>query len=294
MSMIETVAAPGLSPGPADLPADACDAHSHVFGPFDRFPPLRSSVYALPDASPTVHAAMRGRLGLRRGVLVQPAPYADDPAAMLDALAGAEGNLRAIAVASPAIADDVLARWREAGIVGLRFVEKLAPNGQPYPGSEPFESLVTMAPRLRRLGMHAQLWATADQLAGWLDRLLALDLPIVLDHMGQPDLAKGVAASDFKAILAALGSGRVWVKLALARVSADLPTCADVRPFHDALVAAAPHRMVWASDWPYVRMDPAPDAGAMLRLFRQWVPDPAAQRRILVDNPAELYDFPRG
>jgi 2-pyrone-4,6-dicarboxylate lactonase len=67
----------------------------------------------------------------------------------------------------------------------------------------------------------------------------------------------------------------------------------DARAFHDALIAAAPERVVWGSDWPYVRMNPAPDAGQMLDLLHQWVPDPAQRARILVDNPARLYGFER-
>lgn len=291
MTMVETVPAPTVSRGPSDLPADACDTHSHVFGPFDRFPPLRPSVYALPDASPPVHEAMRTRLGTRLGVLTQPAPYADDPSAMLHAIAGSSGALRAVAVAGPDIDDAMLQRWRAGGIVGLRFTEMRAPGGDRYPGSEPFDSLITLAPRMRTIGMHAQLWAGAPQFAQWLPRLLDLGIPLVLDHMGCPDPARGIEAPEFRAIIDALDSGNVWVKLVLARVSRQTPDYEDARPLHDALIAAAPDRMLWGSDWPYVRLTPAPDAGHMLRLFHCWVPDEATRRKILVQNPARLYDF---
>src|SRR4029077_2649879 len=111
------------------LPPGACDAHSHVFGPFDRFPPHQASVYALPDASPDVHAAVRAALGVTRGVLVQPAPYADDPSAILNALSLSNGALKGVAVATADVADQTLHSWSTDGIVGLRFTEMRTPAG---------------------------------------------------------------------------------------------------------------------------------------------------------------------
>lgn len=292
MSGVETVPAPAVSPAVETLPVGACDAHSHVFGPFAAYPPLQRSVYALPDAAPDVHAAARRKLGVRYGVLTQPAPYGDDPGAMLAAIAASDGALRAVAVAGADVADDTLARWRAGGIVGLRFTEMRAPDGGRYPGSVPFDALEALAPRMREHGLHAQLWASAATFAEWLPRLAALDLPLVLDHMGSPDPAGGVDDPHFAAILRALDGGRVWVKLVLARVSKQAPGYEDARPLHDALVAAVPSRMLWGSDWPYVRMTPAPDAANMLGRFLDWVPDAATRHAILVDNPAALYGFP--
>ena len=94
----ETVPAPGAGMPGWTLPPDACDAHFHVFGPHDRFPPVATPLYALPEATPQVAAALRQRLGLTRGVLVQPAPYGSSPDAMLNAIADAPDTLRGIAV----------------------------------------------------------------------------------------------------------------------------------------------------------------------------------------------------
>ena len=286
---IATVSAPASSPGPANLPAGACDAHSHIFGPFDRFPPRQASIYALPEADAAVHRQLRKTLGVRYGVLTQPAPYGDDPAAMFAAIGHSGGALKGVAVATPDVSDATLTHWHEGGIVGLRFTELRTPGGDRYPGSEPFDSLIALAPRLRALGMHAQLWASGTQFAEWLPRLAGLGVPLVLDHMAMPDVAAGVASPAFRAVIDALGSGDVWIKLVLSRVA---PNPADARPFHDTLVAARPDRMLWGSDWPYVRMNPAPDAGRMLATFVDWVDDPVTRRAILADNPARLYRFP--
>lgn len=165
-----------------------------------------------------------------------------------------------------------------------------APNGQPYPGSVPFDAVEELAGRMVKHGFHAQLWGSAADFTRWLPRLTALGVPLVLDHMGSPDTQAGVKARDFEVILETVSSRSVWVKLVLARVakSAD---CADARPFHEALIAAAPDRMLWGSDWPYVRIEPAPDAADMLRRFLEWTPDSDIRRAVLVSNPAKLYEL---
>jgi 2-pyrone-4,6-dicarboxylate lactonase len=269
----ETVPAPCAGVPAWALPPDACDAHFHVFGPHDRFRPTARPVYALPEATPQVAAALRRTLCLTRGVLVQPAPYGNNPEAMLSAIADAPDVLRGIAVADPGIDTGTLERWRAAGSVG-------------------FDAIAVLAPRMRLVGLHAQLWARANELAGWLPHLLRANVPLVLDHMACPDPLHRSDAAAFNSILARLADSEVWAKLTICRVS-EQAGHDDARAFHDALIAAAPERVVWGSDWPYVRMNPAPDAGQMLDLLHRWVPDPAQRTRILVDNPARLYGFER-
>jgi predicted TIM-barrel fold metal-dependent hydrolase len=288
---VEIATPPAVTAPLISVPAGAVDAHSHVFGPFDRFPPQHASVYALPAALPAVHAAMRAGVGVRYGLLVQPAPYGDDPAAMLAAIAASDGALRGVAVAHPDVADETLAAWKARGIVGLRFMEMRAPNGGRYPGSIGFDALRALAPRMREHGLHAQLWASAEQYAEALPDLRKLGLPLVLDHMGSPEISRGVADPAFTSLLGQLRSGDIWVKLTLCRFFDAGPDFAALRPFHDALVQAAPDRLLWGSDWPYVRLDPAPDAGAMLDLFADWTDDADLRLRILARNPARLYGF---
>ncbi len=289
---IEIIAVPETSAPACASYSEACDAHSHVFGPFARFPPVQPSVYPLPDALPAAHAQARGRLGMARAVLVQPAPYADDPSAMLNAISGAPEALRGVAVATEAIADGTLQQWRAGGIVGLRFVEMRAPNGARYPGSVGFETLIDLAPRMRRAGLHAQLWASAKDIAKWLPKLSPLGITLVLDHMACPDVGEGASGASFQSILDYGADCDLWVKLTLCRAS-KAPGYGDVRPFHDRLLTRFPERLVWGSDWPYVRMSPSPDAGAMLDKFYDWTPDDELRRRILVANPARLYNFER-
>jgi 2-pyrone-4,6-dicarboxylate lactonase len=288
---VETIPSPGTSIPLIPSPAGAVDAHSHIFGPFDRFPPRQSSVYALPDAAPEAHAIVRARLGVAFGVLTQPAPYGDDPSAMLDAIARSDGALRGVAVAGPDIASDQLAEWVEGGIVGLRFVEVSAPGGGRYPGSVGVDALTALAPRMREHGLHAQIWASIDQHAALLPELEKLGIPLVLDHMASVDPARGVHDAAFRSVADRLSGGDIWIKLVLARVALAPQNGADARLFHDLLLQAAPDRLLWGSDWPYVRLDPAPDAGRMLDTFNSWTNDATLRTAILSENPARLYGF---
>lgn len=286
----ETVA-PRMPTAPAHaLPADACDSHAHVFGPYGRFLLAHASSYAPPLAPAALHRGMLDTVGATRGVLVQPAPYGTDAAALLDAIAESGGRLRGIAVADENTSEAALQALHDGGVRGLRFVEVRAPNGTPYAGSVGVDQLLNMAPAMRRIGLHAQVWAPIDSYAALLPQIRAAGVDVVLDHMACVQPERGVADPAFQAVLAAVRAGGVWVKLTLCRVSTQAPQYADVRPFFDALVAAAPARMLWGSDWPYVRMgENAPDVGVLLDQFHDWVPDAATRAQILVTNPAALY-----
>ena len=285
--MTDRVTAPSVSAPRRKVPAGACDAHTHVFGGGDF--PAGPSPYPLPLASLEVHAAMRATLGLDRAVLVQPAPYGRDPACMLDALARGEGRLRGVMIADEQVSDATLQAWHEAGVRALRFVEMRAPGGGGrYPGSIGVETLHHLAPRLRALGWQAHLWASAAQLVELLPQLARLRLPLVIDHLGMP---AGPDDPAFPALLHHLRDGEVWLKATLCRVPRGGTGIEALRPLQEAAVAANPARILWGSDWPYVRMTPAPDAGAMLDLFLDWLGNDALARRILVENPAELFGF---
>lgn len=285
--MTSRVPAPAVSAPRHPVPAGACDVHTHVFGGPEFV--AGASPYALPDASFAAHAAMRATLGLQRAVLVQPVPYGRDPACLLDALAHGAGSLRGVMIADETVADATLEAWHAAGVRALRFVEMRAPGGSGrYPGGVGVDALRALAPRLRAFGWQAHLWASAAQSAELLPDLARLGVPVVLDHMAMPE---GPADPALDAVLGHLREGTVWVKATLCRVPRGGAGIEALRPLQDRLVAANPDRVLWGSDWPYVRMEPPPDAGAMLDLFLGWLGDAGLARRILVNNPAALFGF---
>jgi 2-pyrone-4,6-dicarboxylate lactonase len=292
----------GMSPVPAPRepsaprrppPAGAVDSHTHVFGPDERFPPVGPQSYPPPRAPYEAHAAMLATTSLARGVIVQPGVYSQDCSAIVDALGRSRGALRGIGVADALTADATLETWHEAGIRGLRYVEVPDPRtGGRWAGSVGLDDLERMAPRLKALGWHAQLWADCERIVAAAPMLRRLGLPVVIDHMGRLQAGKGVDDPGFQGLLGLLAEGLVRVKLSLCRVSTQRPDYEDLRPFHDALVAANPDQLLWGSDWPHVNMgEAAPDVGHLLDLFDDWIGDDALRRRILVDNPTRLFGF---
>ncbi|MGX1788383.1 amidohydrolase family protein [Bosea sp. NPDC055332] len=275
------------------LPDGASDCHAHVFGPYDAFPVSHAMHYVPPLAPAAAHRDMLHEIGLARGVLVQPGAYGSDPAAILDATGRSGGRIRGVAAADASVTDAQLDDWHELGVRGLRFNDMTVPGGTGrFPGAVGSDALMELAPRLGARGWHAEVWASVDQHVALLPLYRAAGLPVALDHMAGLVVARGVDDPAFRAILAAVREGWLWVKLVLCRCSQAFPDYADLRPFHDALIDANPERMVWGSDWPHLRLaDKAPDIGHLLDLFRDWVPDEALRQRILVDNPRALYGF---
>jgi len=286
---------PSLPPRPTAapgwcLPPLACDSHAHVFGPPDEFPPSPNAAYPPPPALVEAYLAMLDAVGAARGVLVQPAPYRDDNSAMLDALRRFPQRLRGIALVSPAASDNMLAALVAGGVRGLRFSH--FPATGAHAGTIGLDGLVALAPRMREHGLHAQLWLPADEFVAHASRLLALGLPLVLDHMVRPNIAGDTRGVVFQRLLGLLRDNELWVKLVPHRVSSQFPDYQELLPFHAAYLQARPDRLLWGTDWPFVRMGAAtPDAGHLADLFGSWTAEPALRRQILVDNPARLYGF---
>lgn len=273
------------------LPAQACDAHCHVFGPYDRFPLQHPSSYAAPDAAAARYLRMLDTLGAARGVLVQPAPYGTNPDALLDALAQGGDRLRGIAVADPSASDAQLRALHEGGVRGLRFVEARDPAGKLFPGSVGFDQIAALAPRMKQHGLHAQLWAPCDTYLRHLPALARLDLPLVIDHLGSLVPARGDRDPVFQLLRGLLADGRLWMKLTVCRVGAA-PDYENARFIHDAFTAANPDQVLWGSDWPFVRMGAAaPSADVLVDLAHRWLGDDALRKKVWVDNPARLYGF---
>ncbi len=274
---------------------DSCDSHCHVFGPYSHFPLHLQSTYAPPDAPASRYLTMLDTVGMQRGVLVQPAPYGTDVSAIIDAIARRPENLRGIGVALPGTSASELREWRKAGISGLRFIEARDPQGNLFPGSVGFDSIAALAPVMRDAGLHVQMWGPFDRYAPCLEQITDLGLPVVIDHMASVVLSRGVSDPLFQLVCRLLRENRLWIKLSVCRVSQQAPDYSDARPFHDALLSANVDRVLWGSDWPYVRMgERAPDVGQLIDLAWDWFGDDATRKKVWVTNPDTLYGFSEG
>jgi len=284
---------PGADPAPhppKDLaPPGACDCHAHIFGPVDQFPFCHTRKYTPPEASLEAFHHLLDTLGFSRAVIVQPSVYGFDNRATLAAIKAAGGKFRGVAVIDPArISDGELDRMHHIGIRGVRI-------NQAYDQTLNMEYLHKVVEKIQRLNWHLQLFVNLNRFADFRRQLGELPVDVVIDHMGFMGCAKGISNPHFQDLLALLGTGKCWVKLSGAyRLSAqrDVPY-SDVAPFAEALVNANPDRCVWGTDWPHPHLNvPVPNDGDLLDLLSKWVPEAKIRHRILVDNPASLYDFP--
>jgi 2-pyrone-4,6-dicarboxylate lactonase len=275
-------------------PPNACDTHAHVFGPAARFPYAEDRSYTPPDAPLEKYLGMLDAIGFARGVLVQGSAHGHDNSAMLDALARQPDRLRGVAVADDDVAPATLGEWHRLGVRGLRFNHFFRDGQLHYRGGVPLSAAQTLAPVMVELGWHLQLWIDVKDLPETIPALRSLGLPVVIDHMGRTDARAGISTAGFQSLLRAVSDGWCWAKLSGAhRLSREAPDYPDARPFHEALVAANPDRLVWGGDWPHPRVeDEMPDAGHLFELFQAWTPDLPTRQRILVSNPAQLYGFP--
>lgn len=263
------------------LPLGACDAHGHIFPARDLYPTGNETMALAPvDFYLDVHA----QLGFSRGVLVQGGAYKFDNRAMLDALDLHPETLRGVALVAADTPEAELAALMDRHVRALRFTRG---------GASKIDDFRVIAPRMRDLGLHAEMFIGLTNFVTRTPDLLLQGVPLVLDHLAGPfDARAGVQEPAFQRLLGLIADHDIWVKLTPARNSAQFPGYPDVRPFHDALIAARPDRMVWGSDWPFPNMsEVTPDLGHLLTLFGDWVTDADLRQRILVDNPARLYAF---
>jgi predicted TIM-barrel fold metal-dependent hydrolase len=277
--------ADGSAAAPArfGIPPNACDCHVHIYAPPGRYPLTPSRRYQPELLGLADYRALIARLGLRRAVIVQPTAYEGNEATV-DALEAAGGAWRGIARLGPSTGPGELSRLHAAGIRGVRL------HGRDNGLARLEQAAALVAP----LGWHVQLHVEGDLLPDLLPRLRRLPTPVVIDHFGRIEPRGGIDQPGFRALLALLEIGQVWVKLSAPyRLGDDLPPYERVLPFARMLIEARPDRLVWGSDWPHSAFDgPRPDAAALLDLLAHWCPDAALRDAILVRNPATLYGFP--
>lgn len=268
-------------------PAGAVDAHCHVFGPADKFPYHPKRKYTPCDASKDQLFALRDYLGFERNVIVQASCHGTDNAALIDALQAAGDLARGVAVVDPAITHDELEAMHAAGVRAVRFnfVKRLV-------DSTPRETFLDVAAKIKKLGWHIVVYFEAPDLEDLIPFLKELDTTIVVDHMGRPDVAKGVDHEDFQRFVNLLADNpNIWTKVSCPeRLTLQAPDYSDVVPFARTLVEKFPDRVLWGTDWPHPNMKShVPDDGKLVDVIPQIAVTKEAQQALLVDNPMRLY-----
>jgi len=267
-------------------PPGAVDAHCHVFGPMAQFPFSAKAKYLPEDAGPEQLFALRDHLGFAKNVIVQASCHGTDNSATLNAITRSNGKARGVAVVDPAISDDELQRLHAGGMRGIRFnfLKRLVDDA-------PKDRFLEVAQRLPA-GWHVVIYFEADILDELRPFMDAIPVPLVIDHMGRPDVTQGPDGPDMRAFRALLDS-RPDIHFK--------PTCPDrldptgdpwnafaeaVRP----LVEDYPDRCIWGTDWPHPNMqDDVPDDGHLVDMIPRIAPTADLQGKLLVLNPERLY-----
>jgi 2-pyrone-4,6-dicarboxylate lactonase len=269
------------------LPEGAVDAHCHVFGPGDVFPYAPERKYTPCDAGKDALFALRDHLGFSRNVIVQATCHGADNSAMVDALRASGGRARGVATVRPEVTDEALAEMHAAGVRGVRFnfVRRLV---DPKPDAY-YRSIVE---RIAPLGWHVVIYFEAADLAERWDLFTTLGVPVVVDHLGRPDVTRSVDGPEFGLFVRFMTDNeQVWAKTTCPeRLSVAGPPYDDVVPFMRRVVEGFPDRVLWGTDWPHPNLTrEMPDDGWLVDFVARVAVTQDLQRRLLVDNPTRLY-----
>ncbi|WP_293863286.1 amidohydrolase [uncultured Alsobacter sp.] len=285
----------------ACIPAGACDSHVHLFGPAAHYPFAPDRVYTPGDADEAALNQLHADLGIDRVVLVQPSVYGTDNTRLLAGLEALGSRARAVAVIDPWNASDAeLDRLHATGVRGVRV--NIATVGMDDPQNA-WRLIDEQARRIAGRDWHVQVLTRLSVIKAMRKEIASLPVPLIVDHFGLLDPAKGPDQPGFSTLLQLLADGHLHVKLSAMRRLTGSDDLAPLAPFIDRL-AAHPSRLVWGTDWPHTgggrtwgtRSDAIEpfvptDDGAALSFLVERVGTGEELRQILVDTPTRLYGF---
>ena len=295
-------AAQPATPVKFDVPADACDCHTHIHGDPQQFPFFAGRVYTPERALPEEMAALHRALRIKRVVIVTPSVYGTDNSATLYGMKARGADARGVAVIDDKTPDGDLDAMGKAGVRGIRL--NLATGGSNDPALARARFAAAL-PRMASRNWHIQIYTNLAVIAAIKDLVLSSPVPVVFDHFGGAEAARGLALGGFADLIELVRSGQAYVKISGAyRASTQAPDYPDAAPLARALIAANAERIVWGTDWPHPNSARPPgskvtdvtplfqiDDGALMNQLPAWAPDAAIRKAILVANPARLYQF---
>ena len=279
-----------------DVPAGACDCHTHIHGDPAKFPWFAGRTYTPEMALPEEMTALHKALGIQRVVIVTPSVYGADNSAAISGLAARGKDARGVAVIDDKTTDMELDRLVSLGFKGIRLNLSTAGINDPKVATERF---LAAAARVKSRNWHVQLNTTLPVIAAMKDALAASPVALVFDHYGNAKEELGVGQPGFADLVALVKSGKAYVKISISGGPRD--NYGYFTPLAQMLIAANVDRILWGSNWPHpngadgstTKVTPLwqVDDALVLNLLPTWAPDAAVRRKILVDNPARLYEF---
>jgi predicted TIM-barrel fold metal-dependent hydrolase len=279
-----------------DVPAGACDCHTHIHGDPARFPWFAGRTYTPEAALPEEMTALHKALGIERVVIVTPSVYGADNSAASYGMAARGKDARGVAVIDERTSDAELDRLVSLGFKGIRLNLSTAGINDPKIATERF---LAAAARVRSRNWHIQLNTTLPVIAAMKDTLAASPVTLVFDHFGNAKEEFGVAQHGFSDLVGLVQSGKAYVKISIS--GGPRQSYGYFAPLAQTLIGANVDRILWGSNWPHpnavdgstAKVTPLwqVDDGLVLNLLPTWAPDSALRKKILVDNPARLYAF---
>ena len=277
-------------------PSNSCDTHFHVFGPPETFPFLSTHEYTPPAAPLEHYLKMIAVIGIERAVVVQPSVHGLDNSATLDAIGQSGGRFRGVGRIDDKTPKAEIRKLHDGGVRGVRFNLLDRPRGNVK-----LDVLDRCVEHIVEFGWSVDLHIDTKNLLEQEQRIRAMPVPVVIDHIARVKPAEGPNQPAFQLLLDLIKSKHVWVKVSGAdKICATqvhsyfgLPFV-EVIPFAQAVIAAAPDRILWGTDWPHSNNfapGKTPNDGDLIDLLAAFAPDGQTRKQILVDNPAALYGF---
>jgi 2-pyrone-4,6-dicarboxylate lactonase len=269
------------------LPGGAVDAHCHVFGPSPEFPFAPERKYTPCNASKDDLFALRDHLGFSRNVIVQATCHGKDNSAMVDACRAGGDLARGIASVGADITHKELAEMHDAGVRGVRFnfVKRLV-------DATPKEAFIAIAEKIQEFGWSIVVYFEATDLEELEPFLKQLPGIVVVDHLGRPDVTKGVNHPDFTRFIDFMTKNEnIWTKVTCPeRLTTRGASYDEVVPYYQAIVDRFEDRVLWGTDWPHPNMKShMPDDGALVDYIPRIARTQEQIHKLLVTNPMRLY-----
>jgi len=280
-----------------DVPAGACDCHTHIHGDPEKFPFFSGRVYTPEKALPEEMAALHRALRLQRVVIVTPSVYGTDNAATLFGMRARGADARGVAVIDDKTPESELDAMGREGVCGIRLNLSTGGTNDPAVGRQRLQRAIE---RVKSRNWHVQMNTNLVMVSATKDLVAASPVPVVFDHFANAREELGPQQPGFADLVDLVRSGKAYVKISVtAGPRADY---APFAPLARALIAANSDRILWGTNWPHPNSSSGRkaseltplfhvDDGLVLNLLPAWAPDATIRRKILVDNPAKLYAF---
>jgi predicted TIM-barrel fold metal-dependent hydrolase len=272
------------------VPPGSWDSHFHIFGPPDRFPYAERRLFT-PPAAPIEHwLSVSSAIGIERGCVVTPGIHDMDPAVTLDAIARSEGRVCGFIRTDANLTESDVRRLHGGGIRGMRFPFAKA-TGRTFDENAFHVNIA----RIEATGWIAEFQIDGNSLEQHAELIGNVPLPTMIDQFAGIAPAGGVDQPAFRTLLDLLSKPNVYLKLMCAdRQLCDGERYEDIVAMSRAVIAKAPDRIIWGSDWPHAyvfQANAVPNDGDLISMLLDFAPDEGIRNKILVDNPTRLFDF---